>query len=293
MPRLEGRTTETQFNGISLGDPMPRLTYKPGQERLMARYIVQHGLTPTSAKAAGNPAELFARMGCVGPLHARFTQQRILEAVERRTRRFWSLKQYQPRWDRRDDLSSEVAEDIWRYPDFMQKWLESDWDGDMDPPDSDTNSDNNSDKSGGGAAASRGPVVILHGSGVDDGMATPPQTPVIGLDLFEILSLDPHSAVFNRGAHAHGKGGLVTVKDNCRAKDVILDAIMKQVESNLDGSRKDESAVALRRIVVDTGRLLMDVKVRRMYIDGFVPIKERSQRREKTEDWLGEVCSNF
>lgn len=114
------------------------------------------------------------------------------------------------------------------------------------------------------------------------------------LDLFEVLGLDGRSPVFG----ASKRNGRATAQDDTRAEDVIQDAIMVQVERNLDGKRGRDSkgngraAAALRRIMVDTGLLLQNATIRKLYIDGFLPVKEKSRNRG-SEKWLGGVCNNF
>lgn len=116
------------------------------------------------------------------------------------------------------------------------------------------------------------------------------------LDLFEVLGLDSRSPVFG----ASKRNGRATAQDDARAEEVIQDAIMVQVERNLDGKRgrdgngngNSRAAAALRRIMVDTGLLLQNATIRKLYIDGFVPVKEKSRNRG-SEKWLGGVCNNF
>ncbi|OHF04549.1 hypothetical protein CORC01_00020 [Colletotrichum orchidophilum] len=91
------------------------------------------------------------------------------------------------------------------------------------------------------------------------------------------------------------KNGLVATQDEIRAENAIQDAVLIQVEKNLKEKTGDDdgsSDAALRRTVVDTGYMLKDPTVWRMYVDGFVPVKERS-RRIGNERWLSVVCYNF
>ncbi|GJC89349.1 hypothetical protein ColLi_12187 [Colletotrichum liriopes] len=112
------------------------------------------------------------------------------------------------------------------------------------------------------------------------------------LDLFEVLGLDARSPVLNHDVDS--KPSLVTEQDDSRARDATLDAIMAQVERSLDGKRGGDNsgAAAMRRIVVDTLRLFMNPTLRRMYIDGFVPVKERSSKRDMGR-WPREVRYSF
>ncbi|KAF0315832.1 hypothetical protein GQ607_016943 [Colletotrichum asianum] len=569
MPELwNGITKETTFNGKPLGDRMGRVTFKPFQKILMVRYIVRYGLIPATAKSGGSPAELFAAMGSVGPLHARYIHHKILDAVERRARQLWYDHRYQPSHVGTTKLGQGAVVEEWRYPEFMQKWLDEDWDGNQDVPDENDSNDDAIAVNGDGQkedpvargsgnitpppTPSRSPprqdipppqdpfrappplsVIPRHPSGAPPAnsarflaeemdidppptpirrtqppfvlpwqpprvtpaspqrrvppppmpIRTPPPSPsahetpiqrstisvyysrlhqlhvargalhglflrhfrgeplrdgiqravmridemtdeliemqwmvlaeygraslaartavldvwgpyfvmqrsnhnckprhsppgsrnsstsrkkhgrdgdktqrprwsvlfvvhvivvvlVLGviycrrtgadpapeppkpspvpdpelvricnhhhkiynlqphytenLDLFEVLGLDGRSPVFGAGK----RNGRATAQDDTRAADVIQDAMMVQVERNLDGKRGRDSngnsraAAALRRIIVDTGLLLQNATIRKLYIDGFMPVKEKSRNRG-SEKWLGAVCNSF
>ncbi|KAI8308494.1 hypothetical protein K4K61_002597 [Colletotrichum sp. SAR11_59] len=501
MPELwNGITKETTFNGKPLGDRMGRVTFKPFQKILMVRYIVRYGLIPATAKSGGSPAELFAAMGSVGPLHARYIHHKILDAVERRARQLWYDHRYQPSHVGTTKLGQGAVVEEWRYPEFMQKWLDEDWDGNQDVPDENDSNDDAIAVNGDGQkedpvargsgnitpppTPSRSPprqdtpppqdpfrappplsviprhpsasparpqqqrislgpppparqlsaprpsahetpiqrstisvyysrlhqlhvargalhglflrhfrgeplrdgiqravmridemtdeliemqwmvlaehsppgsrnsstsrkkhgrdgdktqrprwsvlpvvhvivVVLVLGviycrrTGADPAPEPPKPSPVPdpelvricshhhkiynlqphyteNLDLFEVLGLDGRSPVFGAGK----RNGRATAQDDTRAADVIQDAMMVQVERNLDGKRGRDSngnsrtAAALRRIIVDTGLLLQNATIRKLYIDGFMPVKEKSRNRG-SEKWLGAVCNNF
>ncbi|KAJ4996823.1 hypothetical protein K4K48_007810 [Colletotrichum sp. SAR 10_66] len=170
MPELwNGITKETTFNGKPLGDRMGRVTFKPFQKILMVRYIVRYGLIPATAKSGGSPAELFAAMGSVGPLHARYIHHKILDAVERRARQLWYDHRYQPSHVGTTKLGQGAVVEEWRYPEFMQKWLDEDWDGNQDVPDENDSNDDAIAVNGDGQQED--PVAR------DSGHITPPPTP--------------------------------------------------------------------------------------------------------------------
>lgn len=184
------------FNGIRLGDPMPRITFTAPQEMMFVKHIVRYGLTPSKYKAADDRAdELFAEMGCAGPLHVRFTQTRILEALARRARCFMNTEGFEPVKVGVELLEFESTSDVWRYiihiccaggdrqhvthtltvhvcsfryPDFMQCWLDPEWNGDTSRPPAQIAPRNMND--------------TLADDGGASGLLSPPSTPMPTLE---------------------------------------------------------------------------------------------------------------
>ncbi|KAJ0162764.1 hypothetical protein CTA2_4032 [Colletotrichum tanaceti] len=128
-----GITDANHFNGIPLGPKMPRMKYSARHRILVDQHIVREGLVPASA--GYNIHLLLDKIGAKGKKHALYTHGRIQELVKRRTYEL-ARHPYAPQIIEEKSPNGDTDEDeTWRYPDWMQKWLEPGWVGDDSPPD--------------------------------------------------------------------------------------------------------------------------------------------------------------